>query len=241
MRNFGALSFAHCWSQRESAGMAMPTLAQIHGFLFACCVFPIGGLFWQQKWLLFLKKREVTGITAQVESMTEPREPLQQPLPRELKSMAKHLVENSLKRACKQGFWCEKAKFRTKITPQISLRKIKQKVTNELLQERREKVFFKEYFFFVFASWISTKNLAKYFIVILGNFTSLDWQKKTNNFVIILSNNCRGVTWCKHFEMISSKHSWGIKCVIHNSPMVRTSKHGFGLYFKKLRQKLHSI
>ena len=47
-----------------------------------------------------LKIREITGITTQVGSMTEPREPLQQPLSWELKSMAKHLVENSLKRVC---------------------------------------------------------------------------------------------------------------------------------------------
>ena len=43
--------------------------------------------------------------------MTHPREPLQQPLSWELKSMAKHLVENSLKRACKQGFWCKNAEI----------------------------------------------------------------------------------------------------------------------------------
>ena len=40
------------------------------------------------------KIREIMVITDQVGSMTEPREPLQQ----------QHLVENSLKRTCKQGF-----------------------------------------------------------------------------------------------------------------------------------------
>ena len=43
--------------------------------------------------------------------MPEPRDPLQQSLLWELKSMAKHLVENGLKGACKQGFLCEKAEF----------------------------------------------------------------------------------------------------------------------------------
>ena len=42
------------------------------------------------EWLLFLKIREITGISAQVGSMTEPREPLQQPLSWESESMAKH-------------------------------------------------------------------------------------------------------------------------------------------------------
>ena len=59
------------------------------------------------------------GITAQVGSMTEPREPLQQPLSWELKSMAKHLVENSLKSACKQGFWFESAEISYQNNPPI--------------------------------------------------------------------------------------------------------------------------
>ena len=64
---------------------------------------PWSSIFCKQR-LLFLKIREITGITAQVGSTTEPREPLQQPLWWEFKSMAKHLVK-------KQGIWCENAEI----------------------------------------------------------------------------------------------------------------------------------
>ena len=85
--------------------------------------------------------------------------------------------------------------------------------------------------FCIFASWISTKILAKLFLrKFVGNVTSPLWgPNNTINLVIIASNNCQGIILRRHFKMISSYNSQGINCVIHKSAMV------FMYSFKKCR------